>query len=452
MVLTACDPVVDEVRETPIVTTVHPETLEQGRKAVREVLSTSQNASLSLAFLDQDRIAWAETFGVAHAETHSAPRFDTMYGIGSVSKMFATTAAMILVDRGKIALDTPVVMYVPEFRMLSPQYRDITVRMLLNHSSGFPGTDDRNISTSSPYTTYAQDFLKDLSQEWLNYTPGYLSVYTNDGFTMIENLVRNVSGQSYVQFVQDEILIPLKMNHSHYPTEFFDSHSFAHGSSGGTQEFINAYGSGGLYSTPLDMLCFAQLFIDHGIAQGIAQLDAGAGHPKRILSVKTIREMAVDQTIGQFNPVPSQNMRYGLGWDSVSEPGLAQAGVVGWIKGGDTGIYGSALLIAPQEKLAVFIAGTSGVHSTEATGIAEKIILQELAIRKRIKQMPPWVALAVPSEKIASPDQIEAMTGMWARSGGAHSLVKTEKNSNGGGVDLKIWTDLNGNPRWKIYV
>ena len=57
-----------------------------------------------------------------------------MYGIGSVSKMLATVAVMQPEDQGLVELDVPFAQYVPELTMLSPAYRQITVRMLLNHS------------------------------------------------------------------------------------------------------------------------------------------------------------------------------------------------------------------------------------------------------------------------------------------------------------------------------
>lgn len=60
----------------------------------------------------------------------------TMYGIGSVSKMFGAVAVMQLVDEGKIDLDTPLIHYIPDFEMADERYKAITARMLLNHTSG----------------------------------------------------------------------------------------------------------------------------------------------------------------------------------------------------------------------------------------------------------------------------------------------------------------------------
>ena len=73
-----------------------------------------------------------------------------MYGVGSVSKVVTTMAVMQLVDAGKVSLDAPVARYIPDFTMESPQYKQITVRMLLNHAAGVPGTNYADLWSHKP--------------------------------------------------------------------------------------------------------------------------------------------------------------------------------------------------------------------------------------------------------------------------------------------------------------
>ncbi|HMQ13995.1 MAG TPA: serine hydrolase domain-containing protein, partial [Candidatus Competibacter phosphatis] len=110
----------------------YAETIVDGRVAVRQALVDTDTPSASVALIDGDRIVWSETFGYIDKATLTAPSPTTMYGIGSVSKVFAAMAAMKLVDQGKIDLDAPLVQYLPDFRMAAPEYPQITVRMLLN--------------------------------------------------------------------------------------------------------------------------------------------------------------------------------------------------------------------------------------------------------------------------------------------------------------------------------
>jgi CubicO group peptidase (beta-lactamase class C family) len=91
-----------------------------------------------------------------------------------------------------------------------------------------------------------------LSTARIKTTPGYMSVYCNDGFTMIEKLVSAVTGESYAQFVSDEIFTPLGMTNSKYPLTHFADGTYAKvytGSTANPQEVVNTLASGGLYST-----------------------------------------------------------------------------------------------------------------------------------------------------------------------------------------------------------
>ena len=127
---------------------------------------------------------------------------DTIYGIGSVSKVFGAVAVMKLVDEGKIDLDTPLVQYITDFKMKDERYKHITPRMLLNHSSGLRGTRSPNDSLFEDNDPYAHDtILQTLSDQTLKSDPGAFSVYCNSGFTLAEILVERVSNMSFTTFV-----------------------------------------------------------------------------------------------------------------------------------------------------------------------------------------------------------------------------------------------------------
>jgi len=357
-------------------------TIAEGRAAAKEVMEESGATALTVALTDNNRIIWSETFGVIDKGTGQAAVPSTMFGIASVSKMFATIATMILVDRGTVALDEPLVTYLPGFSMLSPEYGDITVRMLLNHSSGLPGGDTRNAATSEPYTGFAAQMMEALKYQRLKHTPGYMSVYCNDGFSMLENLVSAVSGKSFPDFVHEEILTPLGMTNTRFPTARFSEGSYARGHAGNAPMdyvFYNVYGSGGIFSTAEDMSRLGRML-----------LNGGAYGSRRILSESAISAMAQDQTLSSFNPLPANDWRFGLGWDSVAQAGLAAVGLRGWQKGGDiSGLYGSTFIVAPDEKLAVTVVGASNSFASgKATRIAELILLRALVERGTLAAMP----------------------------------------------------------------
>src|SRR6266481_2199815 len=380
--------------------------IQEGQTAAQELINQGASA-IAIALVDDKRIIWSQRFGLADRDTGQTPTDSTMFGTGSVSKMFATISVMKLVDRGVVNLDTPLVTYLPAFRMAAAGYEKITVRMLLNHSSGFPGSDDRNLNTRSAVPEYLDQVLQTLSMSRLKAPPGYMSVYCNDGFTITAALVEAMSGKSYVQFVQDEILTPLGMANTRYPLSAFPAGTYAKAYVKGAakpQEFVNTLASGGAYSTADDMARIAMMF-----------LSGGRVGTTRILSGASVAEMAKDQTIGTFDPVHSDTWAYGLGWDSVSQPGLAAVGFDGWAKGGDTSDYHAALVVSPQAQLGIVVLADSGPDSSRAIVVAERVLLRALDENGRIAAFPSPLLPVVPPVAPVPDGLLAAITGEYAQ-------------------------------------
>lgn len=383
----------------------YDEAIREGRAASQAAVDDGASA-ISIALVDAHQILWSQTFGLANRETGQAPLATTMFGIGSVSKTFAAVAVMKLVDRGVLELEAPVVKYLPNFKMASAGYEKVTVRMLLDHSSGFPGTDYRNgLTRSTPVPGYRAQVLDTLSKARLKAPPGYMSVYCNDGFIVVEAIIEATTGKTYAQFVQDEILTPLGMSNTRFPLAPFAAGSYAVSYANGTpkpQERINLLASGALYSTSEDLGRFAMMF-----------LGDGAVDSTRLLSGNAIAEMAVDRTARNFNPMHSAVWAYGLGWDTVVEPGLHAVGFDGWAKGGDTNDYGAGFVVSPQAQLGVVVIA-AGRASHAAIAIAERVLLRALTERGAIADVPSAVA---PVAKPAAPvpaGLLDAIAGEYA--------------------------------------
>jgi len=385
----------------------YPAAIQEAQDAAYEVLRQGGDAtSLGIGIVNRDGLVWAESFGLADVAARSPPTAETMFSIGSVSKVFAAVVVMQLVEQGLVNLDEPLVTYVPTFRMADPRYVAITVRMLLDHASGIGGTVWRGSNTFSADLQYIDEVLAALAQQRLKAAPGYMSVYCNDGFTLVEALVRAVTGLDYADYVARHIFQPLGMHHSAFALAPFPSGTYARGYRGGVlqpQEFTNEHASGGVFSTPTDMAPFLRLFLNGGTVGGVRTLDG-----------TSIEEMAVDQTTGSFNPVPSASMAYGLGWDSVSEPALRAVGVEGWAKSGGVMQYEAQVLVAPREGLAVVVMGTKG-GAYEPLVIAQRVMLRALSETGRIPSFPgPVPAWAAP--EVPVPDGLlAAIAGVYAQ-------------------------------------
>jgi CubicO group peptidase (beta-lactamase class C family) len=403
-------------------------TIKDGRAAAKVLLEQTGAASISVALVSGNSIVWQQGFGYADRATSTVPQATTKYGLGSVSKMLAAVAVMKLVDRGTISLDTPVYRYVPEFTMLSPDYRQITVRMLLNHSSGMPGSEYADCIGTEYLPGYVDRMMRTLAGSRLKTTPGYMSVYCNDGFTMIEKLIPAVTGTSFAQFVSNEVLTPLGMSDTKYPPTRFADGAYAKcytGSVANPQEMVNTLASGGAYSTPSDMAKLAVMFLYGGVYNG-----------RRILSAASVNEMGRDQTLRSYNPAPATAFRYGLGWDTVTEPGLKAVGITGWCKGGDSNDYHAAVTVAPQARMAAIVTGVSPLSSTYCEDLAQRVLLHALVDKGRLRRMPAPLSQTPPRVKHATAAQLAAISGYW----GASGAVLRISAATGDGQGLAIST------------
>src|SRR5512139_2944571 len=394
-------------------------TIADGRTEILKELAKTDAVThaVSVALLDDRHILWEEAFGLVDKTRSVRPSPETLFCMASLSKIVATVGTMMLVDRGLVDLNEPVTRYLRDFRMTGGEaWRKITVRMLLNHSSGLPGTHFADVLTIVPVAGYAVQLQRNLARERLKHAPGEMAVYGNDGFALIERVVAEVTGQPYVDFVRKEILEPLGMRRTRFALERFAPGSFAPGLDGAgrpePQEYVNVY-AGGLFSTPGEIARLAMMFLNDGQLEG-----------RRLLSAEAVAEMGRDQTAGlPFNPITDHPVHFGLGWDGVRQGGLAAAGVTAWYKGGDADHYHSYLIVAPDERLAAAVILTNGLAMATTAGVlAERILLDALAERGSISSVPAPLKPTAPPAIPVSDEDLAAIAGLYAGSYGPRRL------------------------------
>ena len=174
-----------------------PNVKTTGRLEAWKAIQSGRTGSLSIAIMDNGRFVYSEGFGMADRPGSVPVDRQTLFNIGSVSKVYCATAIMLLVDEGKIKLDSPVTAYIPEFTMADERYRSITVRMLLNHSSGLPGGSYANSFGYRYHGPFLAETLQTLARSHLKHNPGELAIYCNDGFSLAEIIVERVTGKKY---------------------------------------------------------------------------------------------------------------------------------------------------------------------------------------------------------------------------------------------------------------
>lgn len=262
---------------------------KNAKKKAAAFTSLYGETSVQYAVMQKGELVLNDVYGTDDAAKKTDATTDSLYCIASISKMFTTVAVQKLAEEGKIDLDQPVVTYIPEFKMKDARYKDITVRMLLNHSSGLFGGGLENVLLfNDADTSYHDHFLEKLAGETLKADPGAYSVYCNDGFQLAELVVERVSGKSFTDYLQEQIFKPLGLSHTRTPLQIgnADAVAGAYLEKGGKKlptEYLNSIGAGGLFSNAEDLCRFGMTFTEHNgallsAASVAATMEIGRAH------------------------------------------------------------------------------------------------------------------------------------------------------------------------------
>ncbi len=191
----------------------YQQTIETAREIGNSLISQPGNVTaVTIAVMHEGKIVYSDGFGRRDIELDLPVDGHTRFNIGSVSKTFIAASILLLQEEGKLELDDLVADLLPDFTMVDERYRDITVRMLLNHVSGMAGTNWRDGFSATVSPTYLHDTLEELGQSSLKHDPGAYSPYCNDGFTVAQALVEHLQGIPYPQFLQERIFTPMQLN------------------------------------------------------------------------------------------------------------------------------------------------------------------------------------------------------------------------------------------------
>lgn len=176
----------------------------------------SHLSSVAYAVLLDGKIIYQSNTGIVNCKTNKVADNQSVYRIASMSKSFASVAVLQLRDAGKIKLDDPVWKYIPELKgqKYSADSPEITVRHLLTHAAGFPEDNpwgDRQLGISE--ATMLKMFKKGIS---FSNEPGVAYEYSNMGFAMLGQIIKNVSGQSYQSYIIEKVWKPLGMKNTYW--------------------------------------------------------------------------------------------------------------------------------------------------------------------------------------------------------------------------------------------
>ena len=325
---------------------------------------------VAVAIVENGQATLSRGWGVRKIGTNLPVDSDTIFFTGSTGKAFTTAALAKLVDQGKIGWDDPVIEHIPDFRMWDPWVtREITIRDLLVHRSGLGlGAGDLlfvpNSNLSREETVRRIRYIKPAT----SFRSGY--AYDNILYMVAGQLIKEVDGRTWEQFVKEEIYRPLGMDNSTVSDLEFQSrpnraqpHSRSDGPivGLGTQKPLdesatiaaNAAPAGGLAISADDMTRWL-----------LTQLDEGKipGSESRLFSEEQAKEMwdpVTPQPITDYPPQfdvtePNFNL-YALGWTVQDYRGAKLI----WHTGA---VFGSlaAVALLPDRDVGLFVAVNSG--------------------------------------------------------------------------------------------
>lgn len=203
-------------------------------------------------------------YGFANLEWQVPNTPTTKFRLGSITKQFTAASILLLEERGKLKTDDPVKKYMPD----APAAWDkVTIFHVLTHTSGilsftsFPDYPSREWEAMTPQQLV--DWFRDKP---LEFEPGTKWNYSNSGYVLLGYLIEKISGQSYAEFVQQNIFTPLGMKDSGYDSNSAIIERRAAGYSRGKDGAQNAgfvnmtipLSAGALYSTTEDLLRWEQ--------------------------------------------------------------------------------------------------------------------------------------------------------------------------------------------------
>lgn len=358
--------------------------VERLQSAIEHELEAKQLPAFSIALVDGEHQVWAAGFGHQDAARKVPATADTIYRVGSVSKLFTDIAVMQLVERGELDLDAPVSKYLPDFKPHNPDERPITLRQLMSHRSGLVRESPVGNYFDPEEPTLAAT-VASLNDTTLVYPPGTRTKYSNAGIAVVGLLMEKRLGIPFAEQIETALLKPLAMKQSGFVrTPEVDRHLAAAWMwTYDDRRFVApkfALGTapaGNLYASVGDLAKFlSALFVD------------GQGAEGPILKPETLRQMMSPPSDRGAEP------GFGLGFHLEKLDGHLKIGHGGAVYG-----FSTQLEALPEQKL-----GVAAVASLDgANGVVSRITdyaLRLLLARQAGQDLPAYAVTGpVPAER-----------------------------------------------------
>lgn len=335
----------------PPVTEDYSSAVSKLKTAIRYEVEQKQLPAFSISMVDDDRTIWSDGFGFQDAARKVPATAETVYRVGSVSKLFTDIAVLQLVEEGRLDLDAPVQAYLPDFQPKNPYDAPLTLRQLMSHQSGLVRESPVG-SYFDPDEPSLDATVKSLNQTSLVYRPESRTKYSNAAIAVVGAVLESQLNESHPARVKQSILDPLDMQHSSFVVtpavrprlatgwmRTYDGRRFE------APTFLLGTGpAGNLYSSVLDLSKFLTCLFAHGSTGG-----------ERILTQDSLALMTTPVSASDGTP-----QDFGLGFHVGNLDSYIKLGHGGAVYG-----FSTQVEALPERKLGIAAAasldGANGV-------------------------------------------------------------------------------------------
>jgi D-alanyl-D-alanine carboxypeptidase len=308
-------PVIEKVRS------LYPELRPALDDRVKGIMQRSNIPGMAIVVIKDGLVLEMKGYGYADRQTQATVGANTAFPIGSVSKQFTAAAVMLLVEDGKLDLDQPISQYLSD---LPATWKPLTVRQLLNHTSG--------ISEENAWKADKANKILKYGNTKLDFPSGTAWSYSNTGYIVTGLIIEKASGQTYRDFMHDRIFAPIGMTNTQ--AALTPVPNLAVGLTGNGTESSDfsqwqwAGAAGNIISTASDM------------AKWLQALDQG-----KLLKPGSYQQLWAEATLKNGRREP-----YGLGWGIGNFKGHRIVSHGGAVAG-----YASGLVHYPSDRINVVV-------------------------------------------------------------------------------------------------
>ena len=277
----------------------HSELIKECEDIILERMTSDNIAGVSVAIVINDSVILKKGFGYADKDNKIPMTENTVVNIASATKTFTVLAVMQLQEKGLLDINQPLNKYLPQFKPLirGENLDDLTVKSVITHSSGIQTDVLKNSDLGSGKYT---DILGFINETYLLYPPGLVESYSSSGYNILGQLIKQVSGLDYPDYIHKNILSPLGMTNSGFLADSLKNRTRVYAGGKSIHDYgFSGIASGGIYTSINDFIKYAKEL-----------MHAYNGIKSSLINASTIREMFTLQT---GNVIIESNKK-GLGW------------------------------------------------------------------------------------------------------------------------------------------